>query len=203
MIFSLAAPSNLTPKSLFYLDFGCTDHDLCDTFFSSGNQGEAMLTEELIQATRQYLMDTYTRYPLALARGRGTRVYDVEGREYLDFLAGIAVNVLGHCHPKITLAVQQQAQALVHTSNLFYTEPQVRLARVLVDHSFGDKVFFCNSGAEANEAAIKLVRRVAHERDGGGRFEIVSMLNSLHGRTLATLTATGQEKVHKGFEPLP
>jgi acetylornithine/N-succinyldiaminopimelate aminotransferase len=162
-----------------------------------------MLTEELIQATRQYLMDTYTRYPLALARGRGTRVYDVEGREYLDFLAGIAVNVLGHCHPKITLAVQQQAQALVHTSNLFYTEPQVRLAQMLVDHSFGDKVFFCNSGAEANEAAIKLVRRVAHERDGGGRFEIVSMLNSFHGRTLATLTATGQEKVQKGFEPLP
>lgn len=162
-----------------------------------------MLTEELIRATGLYLMDTYTRYPLALSKGHGTRVYDVEGREYLDFLAGIAVNVLGHCHPKVTLALQQQAQALVHTSNLFYTEPQVRLARVLVDHSFGDKVFFCNSGAEANEAAIKLARRVGHERDGGGRFEIVSMLNSFHGRTLATLTATGQEKVQKGFEPLP
>ena len=162
-----------------------------------------MLTEELIQGARQYLMDTYARYPLALARGQGAKVYDVEGREYLDFLAGVAVNVLGHCHPKVTLALQQQAQHLIHTSNLFYTEPQVKLAQVLVDHSFADKVFFCNSGAEANEAAIKLARRWAHAKDGAGRFEIVSMLNSFHGRTLATLTATGQEKVQKGFEPLP
>jgi acetylornithine/N-succinyldiaminopimelate aminotransferase len=162
-----------------------------------------MLTEELVQGARQYLMDTYARYPLALARGQGTRVYDVEGREYLDFIAGIAVNVLGHCHPKVTLALQQQAHRLVHTSNLFYTEPQVQLARALVAHSFADKVFFCNSGAEANEAAIKLARRWAHEKDGAGRYEIVSMLNSFHGRTLATLTATGQEKVQKGFEPLP
>ncbi len=162
-----------------------------------------MLTEELMQGARQYLMDTYARYPLALARGQGAKVYDVEGREYLDFLAGVAVNVLGHCHPKVTLALQRQAQHLIHTSNLFYTEPQVKLAQVLVDHSFADKVFFCNSGAEANEAAIKLARRWAHAKDGAGRFEIVSMLNSFHGRTLATLTATGQEKVQKGFEPLP
>ena len=162
-----------------------------------------MLTEELVQGARQYLMDTYARYPLALARGQGTRVYDVEGREYLDFIAGIAVNVLGHCHPKVTLALQQQAHRLMHTSNLFYTEPQVQLARELVTHSFAGKVFFCNSGAEANEAAIKLARRWAHEKDGAGRYEIVSMLNSFHGRTLATLTATGQEKVQKGFEPLP
>jgi len=162
-----------------------------------------MLTEELMQGARQYLMDTYARYPLALVRGQGTKVYDVEGREYLDFLAGVAVNVLGHCHPKVTLALQQQAQHLVHTSNLFYTEPQVKLAQALVDRSFADKVFFCNSGAEANEAAIKLARRWAHEKDGAGRYEIVSMLNSFHGRTLATLTATGQEKVQKGFEPLP
>ncbi len=162
-----------------------------------------MLTEELMRGARQYLMDTYARYPLALVRGQGTKVYDVEGREYLDFLAGVAVNVLGHCHPKVTLALQQQAQHLVHTSNLFYTEPQVKLAQALVDRSFADKVFFCNSGAEANEAAIKLARRWAHEKDGAGRYEIVSMLNSFHGRTLATLTATGQEKVQKGFEPLP
>lgn len=162
-----------------------------------------MLTEELMQGARQYLMDTYARYPLALARGQGTKVYDVEGREYLDFLAGVAVNVLGHCHPKVTLALQQQVQHLIHTSNLFYTEPQVKLAQVLVDHSFADKVFFCNSGAEANEAAIKLARRWAHAKDGAGRYEIVSMLNSFHGRTLATLTATGQDKVQKGFEPLP
>ncbi|TLY20896.1 MAG: acetylornithine transaminase [Nitrospirae bacterium] len=162
-----------------------------------------MLTEELMQGAQKYLMDTYTRYPLALARGQGTRVYDVEGREYLDFLAGVAVNVLGHCHPKVTQALQQQALRLVHTSNLFYTEPQVKLARTLADHSFADKVFFSNSGAEANEAAIKLARRWAHTKDGAGRFEIVSMLNSFHGRTLATLTATGQEKVQQGFEPLP
>jgi len=162
-----------------------------------------MLTEEIIQGAKQYLMNTYARYPLAIARGQGTRVFDVEGREYLDFLAGIAVNVLGHCHPKVTLAVQQQAQRLLHTSNLFYTEPQVRLAHTLVDHSFADKVFFCNSGAEANEAAIKLARLRAHDLDGAGRFEIISMLNSFHGRTLATLTATGQEKVQKGFDPLP
>jgi len=162
-----------------------------------------MLTEELMQGARQYLMDTYARYPLALARGQGAKVYDVEGREYLDFLAGVAVNVLGHCHPKVTLALQQQAQHLIHTSNLFYTEPQVKLAQVLVDHSFAGKVFFCNSGAEANEAAIKLARRWAHAKDGAGRYEIVSMLNSFHGRTLATLTATGQDKVQKGFEPLP
>ena len=162
-----------------------------------------MLTEELMQGAQKYLMDTYARYPLALARGKGTRVYDVEGREYLDFLAGVAVNVLGHCHQKVTQALQQQALRLVHTSNLFYTEPQIKLARTLVDHSFADKVFFCNSGAEANEAAIKLARRWAHAKDGAGRFEIVSMLNSFHGRTLATLTATGQEKVQKGFEPLP
>src|SRR5437879_811399 len=162
-----------------------------------------MLTEELMQGAQKYLMDTYARYPLALARGQGTRVYDVEGREYLDFLAGVAVNVLGHCHQKVTQALQQQALRLVHTSNLFYTEPQVKLARTLVDHSFAAKVLFCNGGAEAHERAIKLARRSAHAKDGAGRFEIVSMLNSFHGRTLATLTATGQEKVQKGFEPLP
>src|SRR5436853_6378903 len=161
-----------------------------------------MLTEELIQGAQKYLMDTYARYPLALARGQGTRVYDVEGREYLDFLAGVAVNVLGHCHQKVTQALQQQALRLVHTSNLFYTEPQVKLARTLVDHSFAGKVFFCNSGAEANEAAIKLARRWAHAKDGAGRFEIVSMLNSFHGRTAATLTATGQEKVQQGYGPM-
>jgi acetylornithine/N-succinyldiaminopimelate aminotransferase len=161
-----------------------------------------MITEELVQGAQQYLMNTYTRYPLALIRGQGTRVWDVEGREYLDFLAGIAVNALGHCHPKVTLAIQQQAQHLVQTSNLFYTEPQVRLARVLVDHSFAGKVFFCNSGAEANEAAIKLARRWG-QRNGGRRFEIISMLNSFHGRTLATLAASGQEKLQAGFDPLP
>ena len=162
-----------------------------------------MITEEVVQGARQYLMNTYTRYPIALSRAQGMRVWDVEGREYLDFLAGVAVNVLGHCHPKVTRAIQQQAQHLQQSSNLFYTEPQVRLAKILVDHSFAGRVFFANSGAEANEAAIKLARRWAHERDGQGRFEIISMLNSFHGRTLATLAASGQEKLHTGFDPLP
>lgn len=161
-----------------------------------------MPTEELRYDGDRYLMHTYARTPISIVRGRGSRVYDLEGREYLDFVAGIAVNVLGHGHPDVIAAIQKQSQHLLHASNLYYTEPQVRLAEMLVDRSFADKVFFCNSGAEANEAAIKLARRYAHEKHGPGRFEIITMLQSFHGRTLATLTATGQEKVQKGFEPL-
>lgn len=161
-----------------------------------------MPTGELRQDAEQFLMNTYARLPISIARGRGSRVYDLEGREYLDFVAGIAVNVLGHGHPDLVLAIQKQVQQLVHTSNLYYTEPQVRLAKALVEHSFAQKVFFCNSGAEANEAAIKLARKYAHDKYGAGRHEILTMRNSFHGRTLATLTATGQEKVQKGFEPL-
>ncbi len=161
-----------------------------------------MPTEELKQAAARYLMQTYTRQPLAIARGRGTKVYDFEGREYLDFVGGIAVNILGHGHPDLVQAIQRQAAQLIHTSNLYYTEPQVKLAQVLVDHSFADKVFFCNSGAEANEAAVKLARRYSHDKYGAGRFEIVTMKNSFHGRTMATLTATGQDKIQKGYEPL-
>ena len=161
-----------------------------------------MPTEELKQAAARYLMQTYTRQPLAIARGRGTKVYDFEGREYLDFVGGIAVNILGHGHPDLVQAIQRQAAQLIHTSNLYYTDPQVKLAQVLVDHSFADKVFFCNSGAEANEAAVKLARRYSHDKYGAGRFEIVSMKNSFHGRTMATLTATGQDKIQKGYEPL-
>lgn len=161
-----------------------------------------MPTEELKQDAARYLMQTYTRQPLSIVRGRGTKVYDLEGREYLDFVGGIAVNVLGHGHPDLVQAIQRQAAQLIHTSNLYYTEPQVKLAHTLVDHSFADKVFFCNSGAEANEAAIKLARRYSHDKYGAGRFEIVTMKNSFHGRTFATLTATGQEKVQKDYEPL-
>ncbi len=161
-----------------------------------------MPTEELKQDAARYLMQTYTRQPLSIVRGRGTKVYDLEGREYLDFVGGIAVNVLGHGHPDLVQAIQRQAAQLIHTSNLYYTEPQVKLAQMLVDHSFADKVFFCNSGAEANEAAIKLARRYSHDKYGAGRFEIVTMKNSFHGRTFATLTATGQEKVQKDYEPL-
>ncbi len=161
-----------------------------------------MPTEELKQAAEQYLMGTYTRQPISITRGRGAKVYDLEGREYIDFVGGIAVNILGHSHPDLVVAIQRQAAQLIHTSNLYYTEPQVKLAQTLVDHSFADKVFFCNSGAEANEAAIKLARRYSHEKYGAGRFEIIAMKQSFHGRTMATLTATGQEKVQKGFEPL-
>ncbi|MDR4471790.1 MAG: aspartate aminotransferase family protein [Nitrospira sp.] len=126
----------------------------------------------------------------------------LEGREYIDFVAGIAVNVLGHGHPDLVLAIQKQAQQLIHTSNLYYTEPQVRLAQMLVEHSFAQKVFFCNSGAEANEAAIKLARKYSYDKYGADRYEIITMTSSFHGRTLATLTATGQEKVQTGFAPL-
>ena len=161
-----------------------------------------MPTEELKASADQYLMGTYARQPISIVRGRGTKVYDLEGREYVDFVGGIAVNLLGHGHPDLVLAVQKQAAQLIHTSNLYYTEPQVRLARMLVDHSFADQVFFCNSGAEANEAAIKLARRYSHDKYGAGRFEIITMKQSFHGRTMATLTATGQEKVQKGYEPL-
>lgn len=161
-----------------------------------------MPTEELRQDTDRYLMNTYARLPISIVRGRGCCVYDLEGREYLDFVAGIAVNALGHCHPDVVAAIQKQAQHLLHASNLYYTEPQAWLAQALVDHSFADKVFFCNSGAEANEAAIKLARRYAHQHHGPDRSEIITMRQSFHGRTLATLTATGQEKVQAGFEPL-
>lgn len=161
-----------------------------------------MPTEELKQDADRYLMNTYARTPISIVRGRGSRVYDLEGREYLDFVAGIAVNVLGHGHPDLVAAIQKQAQHLLHASNLYYTEPQTKLAKMLVEHSFAKKVFFCNSGAEANEAAIKLARRYAHQKYGAERYEIITMLQSFHGRTMATLTATGQEKVQKGFEPL-
>ena len=161
-----------------------------------------MPTEDLRREAERVLMPTYAPSPISIVRGRGSRVYDLEGREYLDFVAGIAVNTLGHAHPDLVAAIQKQAQHLLHASNLYYTEPQVKLAKALVDHSFAKKVFFCNSGAEANEAAIKLARRYAHQKHGPDRYEIITMLNSFHGRTMATLTATGQEKVQKGFEPL-
>src|SRR5512147_729093 len=129
-------------------------------------------------------------------------VWGSDGKEYIDFLGGIAVNILGHCHPRVVIALQKQAQRLLHVSNLYHNEPQIKLAKLLVEHSFADKVFFCNSGAEANEAAIKLARKYAKENMSGNRYEILTALNSFHGRTLATVTATGQKKFQKGFEPL-
>ena len=162
-----------------------------------------MMTEDLQQRSARTIMNTYARFPISVVRGKGCKVYDAEDREYLDFVAGIAVNALGHGHPDLVTAIERQARHLLHTSNLYYSEPQVRLAERLVAHSFAHKAFFCNSGAEANEAAIKLARKYSFEKYGPGRHEIITMNNSFHGRTLATLTATGQAKVQQGFAPLP
>jgi acetylornithine/N-succinyldiaminopimelate aminotransferase len=163
-----------------------------------------MTTKELIANSNKYIMGTYARLPVALVRGEGVRVWDADGKEYLDFLAGIAVCALGHSNPWVSDAICVQAETLMHVSNIYHIEPQIRLAGLLVENSFADKVFFCNSGAEANEAAIKLARKYAHDHMmDGGRYCIISMRNSFHGRTLATLTATGQERFQKGFDPLP
>ncbi|MBM4262282.1 MAG: acetylornithine transaminase [Deltaproteobacteria bacterium] len=161
-----------------------------------------MKNRDVAKLTDQYVAQTYGRYPIALVRGKGARVWDADGKEYIDFLAGIAVNSLGHCHPAVVRAIQQQAKTLIHVSNLYHIPPQSELARELCRHSFADRVFFCNSGAEANEAAIKLARRYGGEHLGG-KHEILTAQNSFHGRTLATLTATGQEKVRAGYDPLP
>lgn len=160
-----------------------------------------MTSAEIIALADRYLFPTYVRAPLALVRGEGTRVWDADGRSYLDFFASTVVTNLGHAHPAVLRAIEQQAHAILHVSNLHYSEPQARLAQRLVESSFADRVFLCNSGAEANEAAIKLARKYGHA-EGGGRYEIVTVFNSFHGRTLATIAATGQEKVRVGFEPL-
>jgi acetylornithine/N-succinyldiaminopimelate aminotransferase len=161
-----------------------------------------MNNRDVAKLTDKHVAQTYARYPIALVRGKGTRVWDADGKEYLDFLAGIAVNSLGHCHPAVVRAIQQQARKLLHVSNLYHIQAQSELARELCRNSFADRVFFCNSGAEANEAAFKLARRYGGEHLGG-KYEILSAQNSFHGRTLATLTATGQEKVRAGYDPLP
>ncbi len=162
-----------------------------------------MKTDELMALSDKYIMATYKRFPIVLVKGKGARVWDSDGKEYLDFVAGIAVCNLGHSHPKVAGAIKKQAEILTHVSNLYYIEPQIRVARLLVENSFADKVFFCNSGAEANEAAIKLARKYAYENMAGGKYELITMKESFHGRTLATVTATGQTKFQVGFSPLP
>jgi predicted acetylornithine/succinylornithine family transaminase len=158
-----------------------------------------MNTSELAE---RYLMQTGRRLPITFVRGRGCLVYDDSGREYLDLVAGIAVNLLGHAHPDVVAAVTKQAAELIHTSNLYFTQPQVELAQRLVELSFPSRVFFCNSGAEANETAIKIARKWgARNRDGA--FEIITTTGSFHGRTLATVTAGGQPKYSDPFRPLP
>lgn len=150
----------------------------------------------------KYIFKTYNRFPIALAKGKGCRIWDEEGKEYIDFVGGIAVCALGHSSQLVSSILEEQSRTLVHVSNLYYTRPQAELARLLVENSFADRVFFCNSGAEANEAAIKIARRYSNEKYGKNRNIIISMKGSFHGRTLATLSATGQDKVKDGYNPL-
>lgn len=161
-----------------------------------------MKEKEIMAMADENIMNTYKRFPIVLTKGLGAKVWDINGKEYLDCVAGIAVCNLGHSHPKVIAAIKKQLENLTHVSNLYYTEPQTELAKQLVDNSFADKVFFCNSGAEANEAAIKLARKYAHENMGPDKFELITMKDSFHGRTMATITATGQEKFQFGFTPL-
>lgn len=149
----------------------------------------------------QYLVPNYAPAAFVPVRGQGSRVWDQSGRELIDFAGGIAVNVLGHCHPALVAALTEQAQQLWHISNVFTNEPTLRLARKLVEATFAERVFFCNSGAEANEAAFKLARRVAHDRYGEDKYEIIAAFNSFHGRTLFTVNVGGQPKYSDGFGP--
>ena len=156
-----------------------------------------MNTEEIMDLDKKYVMPTYGRQPIALKEGKGALVKDFDGNNYIDCFAGIAVNNVGHCHPKVVEAICNQAKKLIHTSNIYYTEPHVELAKLLAEITIHDKSFFCNSGAEANEGVVKLARKFT------GKGEIIVMENSFHGRTLAMVTATGQHKYKKGLDPLP
>ncbi|MEM5817108.1 MAG: aspartate aminotransferase family protein, partial [Desulfitobacterium hafniense] len=160
-------------------------------------------THTMIQRGQEVVMNTYGRLPMAIVKGKGTTVWDIEGKQYLDFVTGLAVSSLGHSHPAVVEAIQKQAEEILHTSNLYWIPNQIALAEKLVEHSFADQVFFCNSGAEANEAAIKIARKYAKEHYSEDKYEILTLVNSFHGRTLATLTATGQTKYQKGYAPLP
>ncbi|MFR6290575.1 MAG: acetylornithine transaminase [Peptococcaceae bacterium] len=158
-----------------------------------------MSTEEVIAAGQKYVMNTYGRLPIVIDKGEGCYVWDLDGNRYLDLVAGIAVNSLGHSHPAVTKAIQEQCGKLLHCSNLYWIENQVKLAKLLVEKSGLGKAFFCNSGAEANEAAIKLARKWGN----GEKYHIITMQKSFHGRTLGSLAATAQEKYQKAFRPLP
>jgi predicted acetylornithine/succinylornithine family transaminase len=161
-----------------------------------------MNNAEIKAKGEKYCLNVFNRLPIAMVRGEGSYVFDADGNKYLDFVSGIAVNALGHANPKVAAALAEQAKTLIHASNLYWLEPQVELAEMLVENSDFDKVFFGNSGAEANEGAIKLARKYALMQGHPERTEVITMKNSFHGRTLATLTATGQDKMHKGFDPL-
>lgn len=162
---------------------------------------ENLRVQEIADLYGSYVMPTYSRFPVAFERGSGAYLWDTRGRRYLDFLSGIAVNGVGHCHPKVVEAVQRQSLKLMHVSNLYHIEQQATLAAVLCRLTGMEKAFFCNSGAEANEAAIKIARKMGKE-SGSGKTWLVAAVNSFHGRTLATLAITGQEKYQKAFLPL-
>ncbi len=163
----------------------------------------AQTNQAVIDRAKRHLLQNYKQQPMAVDRAKGVRVWDVEGREYLDLLGGIATCALGHCHPEVVAAAKAQLDKLWHVSNVFYTQPQIDLAEALTQASGLPRAFFCNSGAEANEALIKLARRHQKEKGAPERFEILCFESSFHGRTLATVAATGQAKYQKGFEPLP
>lgn len=159
-----------------------------------------MNTGEIKKLYKQYVLETYARESICIVKGKGSRVWDIEGNEYLDFFPGWAVSGLGHCHPKVMSAIRHQAGSIIHIPNNFLNLTQAKLAQEISANSFPAKTFFCNSGAEAIEAAIKFARKYGNQH---GKHEIITMKHSFHGRTLAAITATGQEKYHKGFEPLP
>ena len=160
-----------------------------------------MTAEEWKAIEARYYMHVVNRQPVVVERGLGARVWDVDGKEYLDFTAGWAVNNLGHCHPAVTQAIQEQAATLVQTSNQYYTLPQLRVAEALIEHSCMDRVFFCNSGAEANEGAVKLARKYGRMHRNGAQ-EVITTFNSFHGRTIAMIAATGQSHYQEAWRPL-
>jgi predicted acetylornithine/succinylornithine family transaminase len=160
-----------------------------------------MTNAEVMARSAAHEVGVYARQPVALVRGRGAEVWDADGRRYIDFFAGLSVSNVGHCHPAVVEAVRAQTGSLLHTSNVYFSLPAGELCALLCRHSFAERVFLCNSGAEANEAAMKLARRWG-STEGGGRYEILATVGSFHGRTFGTLTATGQEKYHTGFLPL-
>ena len=156
----------------------------------------------IIDDSNKYVLNTYNRYPFVFDHGEDVWIYSDDDKKYLYMSTGIAVSSLGHAHPKLMNAIQEQTNKLLHTSNLYYSKPYTELAKNLIEKSIFDKVFFCNSGAEANETAIKITRRHGKNLEFKDKYQVITLKNSFHGRTMATLSATGQKKYHKGFEPL-
>jgi len=161
-----------------------------------------MTSQETIGIFKQYVIANYSRLPVVFVRGEGSYLWDADGRRYIDLFPGWGVSGLGHCHPRVVAAIREQAGKLLHVANNYYMEPQGRLARILSERSFGGKCFFCNSGAEANEGAMKLARLATRSGAGPARWKFITFLNGFHGRTLAAISATAQPKYHAGFEPI-